>query len=53
MIHSLIRNDVSIDKLKLSGFDFSHIDKSKLNLRVPGGLKYGDNILTCGFTRMD
>jgi hypothetical protein len=50
MIHSLIRNDVSIDKLKLSGFDFSHIDKSKLNLRVPGGLKYGDNILPCGFT---
>ena len=50
MIHSLIRDDVSIDKLKLSGFDFSHIDKSKLNLRLPGGLKHGDDILPCGFS---
>lgn len=50
MIHPLIKNDVSIDKLKLIGFDFNHFDKSKLLLRVPHGLRYGDNIEPCGFT---
>jgi hypothetical protein len=49
MINPLIRNDVSIDKLKLCGFDFNHFDKSKLNLKVPGGLKYGYDIEPCGF----
>jgi hypothetical protein len=50
MIHSLIRNDVSIDKLKLIGLDFNHFDKRKLWLKVPNGLKYGNEILPCGFT---
>jgi hypothetical protein len=50
MTHPLIKNDVSIDKLKLVGFDFNQFDKSKLLLRVPHGLKYGDNIEPCGFT---
>lgn len=50
MIHPLIKNDVSIDKLKLVSFDFNHSDKSKLLLRVPHGLRYGDNIEPCGFT---
>ena len=49
MIHPLIKNDVSIDKLKLKGFDFNHFDKRQLNLKVPGGLKYGNEIEPCGF----
>jgi hypothetical protein len=49
MINPLIKNDVSIDKLKLCGFDFNHFDKSKLLLKVPRGLRYGDNIEPCGF----
>lgn len=50
MINPLIKNDVSIDKLKLCGFDFNHFDKSKLDLKLPKGLKYGDDIIPCGFT---
>ena len=50
MINPLVKNDVSIDKLKLCGFDFNHFDKSKLDLKLPKGLKYGDEILPCGFT---
>ena len=50
MIHSLIKDDVSIDKLKLIGFDFNHFDKRQLDLKVPNGLKYGNEILPCGFT---
>jgi hypothetical protein len=50
MIHSLIKDDVSIDKLKLIGFDFNHFDKNKLLLKVPDGLRYGDSIEPCGFT---
>ena len=49
MINPLIKNDVSIDKLKLCGFDFNHFDKSKLLLKVPHGLRHGDNIEPCGF----
>lgn len=49
MISPLIKNDVSIDKLKLCGFDFNHFDKSKLLLKVPHGLRHGDNIEPCGF----
>ena len=50
MIHPLIKDDVSIDKLKLIGFDFNHFDKRQLDLKVPNGLKYGNEILPCGFT---
>jgi len=46
MINPLIKNDVSIDKLKLCGFDFNHFDKSKLLLKVPHGLRHGDNIFS-------
>ncbi len=49
MINPFIKNDVSIDKLKLCGFDFNHFDKSKLLLKVPHGLRHGDNIEPCGF----
>ena len=49
MINPLIKNDVSIDKLNLCGFDFNHFDKGKLLLKVPHGLRHGDEILPCGF----
>ena len=50
MIHPLIKDNVSIDKLKLIGLDFNHFDKRQLYLKVPPGLKYGNEILPCGFT---
>jgi hypothetical protein len=50
MIHSLIKDNVSIDKLKLIGLDFNHFDKRQLDLKVPNGLKFGNEILPCGFT---
>jgi hypothetical protein len=50
MINPLIRNDASIDKLKLIGFDFRHdVSSRKLLLKVPNGLRYGDDIKPCGF----
>jgi hypothetical protein len=50
MIHPLIKDNVSIDKLKLIGLDFNHFDKRQLDLKVPNGLKFGNEILPCGFT---
>ena len=50
MINPLIRNDASIDKLKLCGFDFKHdVSSRKLKYKFPHGLRYGDDILPCGY----
>lgn len=46
----LVKNDVSIDKLKLHGYDFSHdLNSRKLKLKFPHGLKFGDEIISNGF----
>jgi hypothetical protein len=49
MINPLIRNDVSIDKLKLIGSDFNQFDKRKLAIRFPEFLRYGDDIVPIGY----
>lgn len=49
MIHPLIKDDVSIDKLKLIGFDFNQFDKRKLAIRFPESLRYGDHIVPIGY----
>jgi len=49
MIHPLIKDDVSIDKLKLIGFDFNQFDKRKLAIRFPESLRYGDEIEPIGY----
>ena len=50
MVNPLIRNDASIDKLKLCGFDFRHdVSSRKLKYKFPHGLRYGDDILPCGY----
>lgn len=49
MIHPLINNDVSIDKLKLIGSEFNQFDKRKLAIRFPESLRYGDDIVPIGY----
>ena len=49
MIHQLIKDNVSIDKLKLIGFDFNQFDKRKLAIRFPESLRYGDDIVSIGY----
>lgn len=49
MIHPLIRDDVSIDKLKLIGNDFNQFDKRKLVVRLPDNLRDGDEINPIGY----
>jgi hypothetical protein len=49
MIHPLIKDNVSIDKLKLIGFDFNQFDKRKLAIRFPEFLRYGDDIVPIGY----
>lgn len=50
MVHELIRDNVSIDKLKLVGYDFTHEDKRKLDVIFPKNCKYGDDYEPIGFT---
>lgn len=49
MIHPLIKDDVSIDKLKLIGSEFNQFDKRKLAIRFPESLRYGDDIVPIGY----
>lgn len=49
MNHPLIKDDVSIDKLKLIGSEFNQFDKRKLAIRFPESLRYGDDIVPIGY----